>query len=73
MPIHDETASVLSLARNLRAGLGGQPDTVIGTATLALLLDKLIELATPQQNERFSEASTKSVASMLASFESRRP
>ena len=46
--IHDQTASVLALARNVLQGIDpSKIETPVNTASLQLLLGKLIELGSP--------------------------
>jgi hypothetical protein len=68
--IHNRTATVVALARQIRAGLDEkQVETKIVTPTLALLLDSLIELGSPQQNDRVTENRQREVRSLIATFE----
>lgn len=48
-PIHDETWSVLALARNLHMGLDARaPVTSVSTASLKLVLETFIRVADPR-------------------------
>lgn len=69
MGVHDRTASVLSLARVALADIDQrQENTTINTARLVLLLETLIEIGSPNQNARVSEATNKEVSSLMSSF-----
>lgn len=59
MPLHNQTASTVAMARALRDGLDASRDqTSVRTATLRLLLDTLIELGDqPFVPKRSEEAS----------------
>jgi len=70
MGIHDQTASVISLARVTLSGVDArQENTSIKTAALILLLEKLIELGSPNQTVRVSETNNH-VNSLMATFNS---
>jgi hypothetical protein len=65
--LHDRTASVLSLARNVLAGLDlTQDQTSIRTASLELLLKTLIELGEPPAHVKVADQAKRSVESMIA-------
>lgn len=67
--IHNQTASVLSLARNVLAGIDVKREkTEIVTATLVLLLETLIDLGNPAQNERVAESNGRKIRTLMASF-----
>ena len=70
MGIHDQTASVISLARVTLSGVDArQENTSIKTAALILLLEKLIELGSPTNTVRVSETNNH-VNSLMATFNS---
>ena len=65
--LHDRTASVLSLARNVLAGLDLASDqTSIRTASLELLLKTLVELGEPVSHVKVADQAKRSVESMIA-------
>ena len=69
--IHDQTASTLALARVVLSGLNRtQENSLVRTASLALLLDTLIELGSTNPNGRVSESTGKEVSSLMATFNS---
>lgn len=69
--IHDQTASTLALARVVLSGLNrAQENSLVRTASLALLLDTLIELGSTNPNGRVSESTGKEVSSLMATFNS---
>ena len=69
--IHDQTASTLALARVVLSGLDRtQENSLVRTASLALLLDTLIELGSTNPNGRVSESTGKEVSSLMATFNS---
>jgi hypothetical protein len=75
--IHNETASIVALARNVRDGLDmTREHTQVRTPTLALLLDLLIDLGAqptaPKRNEELARAirdQTMSIAKVRESAE----
>jgi hypothetical protein len=70
MSVHDQTASILSLARVTLSGIDARKeDTTVKSATLILLLEKLIELGSPNQTIRVSETNNH-VHSLMATFNS---
>lgn len=70
MSVHDQTASTISLARVILSGVDARKeDTTVKSATLILLLEKLIELGSPNQSVRVSETNNH-VHSLMASFNS---
>ena len=70
MSVHDQTASILSLARVTLSGIDArQENTVVKSAALILLLEKLIELGAPEQSVRVSETNNH-VHSLMATFNS---
>ena len=69
MRVHDQTASVVSLARALRGGLDERKETTqIGTKTLALVLDTLISVAQPSENNRMTEVAGRTLHGMMTAF-----
>jgi hypothetical protein len=69
--VHDQLASTVSLARVLLSGLNRtQEYTQVRTATLALILDTLIENGSSNQNARVQESSGKEIGTLMASFAS---
>ena len=69
--VHDQLASTVSLARVLLIGLNRtQEYTQVRTATLALILDTLIENGSSNQNVRVQESSGKEIGTLMASFAS---
>jgi len=69
--VHDQLASTVSLARVLLSGLNRtQEYTQVRTATLALILDTLIENGSSNQNVRVQESSGKEIGTLMASFAS---
>jgi hypothetical protein len=67
--VHDQLASTVALARVLLSGLvRTQEYTQIRTATLALILETLIENGSSNQNMRVQESSGKEVGTLMASF-----
>ena len=69
MGIHDQTASVVALARVALADIDfRQENTTINTARLKLLLETLIEVGSPNQNIRVAEASNNEVRSLMTTF-----
>ncbi len=68
--IHNQTASVLALARNVLACIDVKRErTEVNTATLVLLLETLIDLGSPAQNERVAEGNGREIRSLMASFQ----
>ena len=66
--VHDQTASILSLARVMLAGIDvRQENTTVKSAALVLVLNTLLELGAPNQNTRVAEASG-NVKSIMDSF-----
>lgn len=66
--VHNQTASVISLARVTLAGIDPrQENTTIKSAALILLLNTLLELGAPAQGGRVSEANN-NVTQMMESF-----
>jgi hypothetical protein len=67
--VHDQTASTIALARVVLGGLDRtQENSLVRTASLALLLDTLIELGSTNLNGRVSESTGKEVSSLMANF-----
>ena len=65
--IHDQTASVLSLARNMLSGIDPrQIETRVNTASLELLLNTLIEIGTPAQP--VADGAARTVAGHMAAL-----
>ena len=70
MSVHDQTASIISLARVMLSGVDArQENTAVKSASLILLLEKLIELGSPTQTVRVSETNNH-VHSLMATFNS---
>jgi len=69
MPIHDQVASVVSLARVIRGGLDvKRVRTEIDTHQLILILDTLIENNQPLIHDKMSEAAGRTVMGLMAKF-----
>jgi hypothetical protein len=68
MLLHDEIASIVALARNVRDGLSGEKST-INTATLKLLLDTLIDLGASPFGRRVAEDAQRAVAGQMVSLQ----
>jgi hypothetical protein len=69
MPIHDQTASVVNLAKSWKLTLERAAlNTTIPTATLELLLDTLIALGTPQVAQDTSDAAARTVMGRVAAI-----
>lgn len=68
MALHDQTASVVALARNVRDGLSPGEETSVRTATLRLLLDTLIELGASPFGRRVGEDAQRTVAGQMVSL-----
>lgn len=69
MPIHNQTASVVNLAR-VRLGeidLSREFHS-IRSDTLKLLLETLIDLGAPEQNMRVAETSTRNITTLMDSL-----
>jgi hypothetical protein len=67
--IHDETASIVALARNIAGGLDPSREmTPVRTATLKLLLDTLIDLGAPPFQARRADDASRSVAGLVTSL-----
>ena len=67
MALHDQTASVLALARNVRDSIDpATTHTPVQNESLKLLLNTLIEIGQPGQHRKLAEAAAKTVASMIA-------
>jgi len=67
--IHDHVASNIALARVVLSGLDRrQENTTVRTATLALLLDTLIELGSANQGGRVNESTGQEIGSLMATF-----
>jgi hypothetical protein len=62
MAIHDRTASVLALARNILGGIDkSRLETPVQTESLRLLLETLIELGTPTVVAKVQDGAMRSV------------
>lgn len=60
--IHDRTASVVSLARTVLAGLDqSRLETPVQTSILKLLLETLVDLGAPAHHHRMAENNAKTV------------
>jgi hypothetical protein len=67
--IHDHTASVLALARNILGGVDSrQVETRVQTESLKLILNTLIMLGTPKSAGRTAEVQAKTVAQSLTAL-----
>lgn len=67
--IHDQIASVVALARTTMGGLDmSHEHTQVRTATLKLLLEVLIDLGAPEQNQKFADAAARTVMGSLAAL-----
>jgi hypothetical protein len=67
--IHDQTASVLSLARNVLQGVDpSQIETKVSTASLVLLLETLIAVGTPAHQSRAGDAAARTVMGQMAAL-----
>jgi hypothetical protein len=67
MSLHDQTASVLALARNVRDSIDTtRTHTLVQNESLKLLIDTLIELGQPSRHAKIADAAAKTVASMIA-------
>lgn len=65
--IHDQTASVLSLARNILSGVDPkQIETRVNTASLTLLIETLIALGTPAH--AVADGAARTVAGQMAAL-----
>lgn len=68
MPIHDQTATVVNLAKAMRRDLDRMAlNTSVQTATLELLLNSLIELGEPDAPV-MSQQRARTVAEMVHQF-----
>lgn len=66
-PIHDRTASVVSLARTILQGVDpNQAETKIVTAQLVLVLQTLIDMADPLHHQKVRDGATRTVQGMMA-------
>ena len=71
--IHDRTASVVSLARTVLAGLDqSRLETPVQTSTLKLLLETLVDLGAPANHHRVAESNAKTVMGHVMSVEKAR-
>jgi len=67
--IHDQVASVLSLARRVRDGIDTRRlTTEVQSAELRLLLDTLIMLGTPKSVDRTADVQARTVAQSLTAL-----
>jgi hypothetical protein len=67
--IHNQTASVVALARNVLTSIDAKREKAeIVTATLVLLLETLIDLGNPAQNDRVAESNGREIRTLMASF-----
>jgi len=67
--IHNQLASTMALARTILSGLDERNEqSSVRTATLILLLETLIDLGAPNQNQRVAEGARTNVKSIMASF-----
>lgn len=65
--IHNQVASVLALARNMRDGIDpSKVTTPVQTASLRLVIDTLLELGQPEHHAKHNEAAQRTVAEMIA-------
>ena len=70
--IHDQTASILALARNVLSGVDpSQIETRVNTASLKLLLETLIALGTPAHV--ISDSAPRTVAEHMAALNAGAP
>jgi hypothetical protein len=69
MGIHDQTASVVALARVALNDIDfRQETTVINSARLKLILETFIEVGSPNQNLRVTEANNE-VRTLMSTFQ----
>lgn len=67
--IHNQTASVMSLARTVLQGVDPkQTEARVSSATLILLLETLIDLGTPAHQMKASDQAQRTVAGHMASL-----
>ena len=60
--IHDQTASVLALARNVLSGVDrSKIETSVQTATLILLIETLIDIGTPSAHTKMAAQAGRTV------------
>lgn len=68
--IHNEDASLVSLARTVLSGVDRRRlETAVQTGTLVLLIEKLIEVLEPKQAVATQETSKRSVRELIAAAE----
>ncbi len=69
MPVHDQTASIVNLAKSWRLTLDrASINTSIPTATLELMLDTIITLGTPQVVQDTGDAAARTVMGRVAAI-----
>lgn len=69
MAIHDRTASVVALARNVLGGVDkSRLETPVQTETLRLLLETLIDLGTPASVQKIADGASRSVMGLQVSL-----
>lgn len=69
MPIHDELASTVSLARVMLSDLdSARVKTEVDTAQLRLILMTLIENSQPIGHDKMAETAGRTVMGMMAQF-----
>jgi hypothetical protein len=67
MAIHNQTSSIVNLARVVREGIDSRNVTTsVQTETLKLLLDTLIELGEPNHHAKVGDTARRTVESMIA-------
>ena len=70
LPVHDEVASVVSLARTVLSGVDRRRFTTeVQTESLILLLNTLVALATPSVHQKVDDAAGRTIKQLVASVE----
>jgi hypothetical protein len=69
-PVHDQEASIVSLAKTLRMSIDPNKDeTKVRTASLLLLLDNFIAKFEPHSHQKIAEISSRNVKEMVRHIE----
>ncbi len=67
--LHDQTATKVSLARTMLAGLDPSREmSTVRTASLILLLEQLIELGQPGHHARVAEGASRTVMGVMVAL-----
>jgi hypothetical protein len=69
-PVHDQTASVVSLAKTMRMSLDRRKvETSVRTESLILVLETFLALAQPGSHQKIADSATRSVSDLVRQIE----